>query len=239
MPKLFHGQSPCLLFLSASTAGPWQSLVLCVMVESRDILCSGRCVIQWHLCSFLWWETSEIAVQHVYQHEEVVNGSIKRWSSDQGWDIRKMLKNRAPCHNHSYLLVGGKWIPSMNNRLSLIFLGELRPPILQLISRFLILLIYSCIFFWERQEYYSTLYVSSSVQWRTAKCWAVLESQKNVNEGKCHKVCYKSFSQVSADTTTKSSRQAEFQFWFIKFMWFFFSFSECKPSDHWCRIICK
>lgn len=43
----------------------------------------------------------------------------------------------------------GEWIPSMNNRLSLIFLGKPRPPILQLISGFLTLLIYGCIFLRE------------------------------------------------------------------------------------------
>ncbi len=122
------------------------------MVESRDVLCSGRCFIQWHLCSFLWWETSEIAVQHVYQHEEVVNGSIKGWSSDQGRDIRKMLRPRVPCHNRSYLSVGGEWIPSMNNRLSLIFLGEPRPPISQLISGFLIFYLFMAASSCERDK---------------------------------------------------------------------------------------
>lgn len=148
--------------------------------------------------------------------------SGRRW--DRAYEAH--LKPRAPCHNCSYLSVGGEWIPSMNNRLSLIFLGEPRPPILQLISRFLILLIYGRIFLWERQEYYPTLYASSSVQWRTAKCWVVLESQKNVNEGKCHKVCYECFSRVSADTTAKSSQWgrvwARWQLmWFIKTFFLF------------------
>lgn len=69
------------------------------------------------------------------------------------WDraCKAHLKPRAPCHNCSYLSVGGEWIPSMNNRLSMIFLGEPRPPILQLISGFLTLLIYGCIFLWERE----------------------------------------------------------------------------------------
>lgn len=126
--------------------------------------------------------------------------------SERCWDhaCEAHLSPRVPCHNRSYLSVGGEWIPSMNNRLPLIFLGEPRPPILQLISGFLILLIYGCISLWERQEYYSTLY--ASVHWRTAKCWVVLESQKNVNEGKCQKVCYKCFPEVSADTTSKSSK---------------------------------
>lgn len=120
------------------------------------------------------------------------------------WDLacKAHLKPRVPCHNCSYLSVGGEWIPSINNILSLIFLGEPRPTILQLFTGFLILLIYGCIFVGERQDYYSTLYASSSVQWRTAKCWVLLESQKNVNEVKCHKP-YHYFSQVSADTTTK------------------------------------
>lgn len=67
----------------------------------------------------------------------MVNGSIKRRSSVQGKDFRKTLRPRTrlmrspdpPCHNCSYLSAGGERILSMNNRLSLIFLGEARPPI--------------------------------------------------------------------------------------------------------------
>lgn len=82
---------------------------------------------------------------------------------------------RPPCHNRSYLSAGGERILSMNNRLSLIFLGEARPLIGQL-PEILILLIYGSIFLRERQDYYSTPDVQSrSVEcevdsWMTEKC---------------------------------------------------------------------
>lgn len=47
-----------------------------------------------------------------------------------------------PCHNRSYLTVGGELIPGMNNRSQLIFLGELRSQILQLDPSFSIFTYY-------------------------------------------------------------------------------------------------
>lgn len=74
---------------------------------------------------------------------------VDQWRADQvtrgrceGRVCEAHLKLTAPCHNCSYLSVGGEWISSMNNRLSLIFLGEPRLPISQLISEFSLLLIY-------------------------------------------------------------------------------------------------
>lgn len=117
---------------------------------------------------------------------------VDQWRADQvtrgrceGRVCEAHLKLTAPCHNCSYLSVGGEWISSMNNRLSLIFLGEPRLPISQLISEFSLLLIYRRILSrdWEwggrgGGEDYSILWAFSSLRWRRAKCWVVLQSHQ-------------------------------------------------------------
>lgn len=121
------------------------------------------------------------------------------------WDhaFKAPLKPRAPCHNCSYLSVGGEWIPSMNNRLSLIFLGELRLQILQLISGFFILLIYVCILCARREDY--------SIPLRLLLCpvknckmlsgsWKLVKCQRGITARR--------FSQGSADASAKHKKKS-------------------------------
>lgn len=90
----------------------------------------------------------------------MVSGSIKWRSSVQGEDIRKTRRPRTRLRRspdppvitaHICQRVGER-ILSMNNRLSLIFLGEARPAIGQL-PEILILLIYGSIFLREETRW--------------------------------------------------------------------------------------
>lgn len=90
---------------------------------------------------------------------------------------------RPPCHNCSYLSAGGERILSMNNRLSLIFLGEARPPIGQL-PEILILLIYGSIFLRERE---TRLLLNPWCPVKKCKMWSgLLNDRKMSARRKCH-----------------------------------------------------
>lgn len=128
-----------------------------------------------------------------------------------------------PCHNRSYLSVGGEWIPSMNNRSLLIFLGELRPPILQLISGFLIFT-YSWLHLLVR-ETRSITQSSTPLPYvcpvKNSKMWS--GSQKNVT--------------VYSRLTPPPKSLERGRVWIgrrLMYWSFFFFFG--KPSHDWCLI---